>query len=127
MVTDFMESDLRRIIKSKQQISPERVRSYMAQLLAGLHHVHSVSSIHRDLKPANILVSPSSISPATPHGLLRLCDFGLARVDGNAAQVLASPPRPLTPPGPLTPTHGHAPSHTHTHTQARLLPCADEA
>merc|ERR1719261_1642457 len=37
MVSEFMESDLRKIIKPLQ---PERVRSYMAQLLAGLNHVH---------------------------------------------------------------------------------------
>jgi len=85
MVTDFMDSDLRRIIKSRERIQDERVRSYMAQLLASLHHVHCHSGIHRDLKPANILVSPQAISPATPYGLLRLCDFGLARVDATAA------------------------------------------
>ena len=86
MVTDFMESDLRRIIKSRERIPFERVRSYMAQLLASLHHVHTHSGIHRDLKPANVLVSPSTITPETPHGLLRLCDFGLARVDATAQQ-----------------------------------------
>jgi len=85
MVTSFMESDLRRIIKSRQPLQPEQIRSYMAQLLAGLHHVHSHAGIHRDLKPANILVSNSARTPATPFGLLRLCDFGLARVDVDAA------------------------------------------
>jgi mitogen-activated protein kinase 1/3 len=87
MVTDFMESDLRRIIKAKQKLSAETVRSYMAQLLAALQHVHALCGIHRDLKPANVLVSPSAVSPATPHGLLRLCDFGLARVDATAAAL----------------------------------------
>ena len=84
MVTDFMESDLRRIIKARERIAHERVRSYMAQLLAALHHVHAHAGIHRDLKPANILISPTQVTPATPHGLLRLCDFGLARVDATA-------------------------------------------
>ena len=84
MVSEFMESDLRRIIKSRQPLDAAAVRSYMAQLLAGLHHVHCHLSIHRDLKPANILVSRSLKSPVTPYGLLRLCDFGLARVDSNS-------------------------------------------
>jgi len=83
MVTDFMDSDLRRVIKSKQPLPSEKVRSYMVQILAGLQHVHAISGIHRDLKPANLLVSPSRVTEATPHGLLRLCDFGLARVDSN--------------------------------------------
>ena len=91
MVTSFMESDLRRIIKSRQLLEPGRVRSYTAQLLAGLHHVHCHAGIHRDLKPANILVSPNTKTPATPFGLLRLCDFGLARVDPTAAAEAEKP------------------------------------
>jgi len=85
MITDYMETDLRKIIKSKQQLVEKRVRSYMAQILAGLQHVHTISGIHRDLKPANLLVSPNHIDEKTPFGLLRLCDFGLARVDSNRA------------------------------------------
>ena len=57
MITEFMESDLRKIIKSKQPLEAEKVRSFMAQLLAGLTHVHAISGIHRDLKPANILLN----------------------------------------------------------------------
>jgi len=71
MVTDFMDGDLRRRIKSKRTMEAEQVRSYMAQLLAALAHVHAINGIHRDLKPANILIKSN--------GLLKLCDFGLAR------------------------------------------------
>ena len=113
MVTDFMESDLRRVIKSKQQLPPGKVRSYMAQLLAGLEHVHRHSGIHRDLKPANVLVSHTKVTPATPYGLVRLCDFGLARVDADAQARACgprtAPPRgdeavPARPPPPLIPS-----------------------
>lgn len=83
MITEFMESDMRRIIKSKQSLEVNKVRSFMAQLCAGLTHVHAISGIHRDLKPANILVSTGKVTPATPFGVVRLCDFGLARVDSN--------------------------------------------
>jgi len=83
MVTDFMESDLRRIIKSKKDMDPRQIRSYMVQLLASLQHVHALHSIHRDLKPANILLITSKVTPEWPYGLLRLCDFGLARVAGS--------------------------------------------
>ena len=94
MVTCFMESDLRRIIKSRQPMEAEKVRSYMAQLLAGLNHVHCHAGIHRDLKPANILVSPNAKTPAAPFGLLRLCDFGLARVDPDLSFILHVGNRP---------------------------------
>jgi serine/threonine protein kinase len=62
-------------------LAPDQVRSFLAQLLAALHHVHSLRMIHRDLKPANVLISPARRSPASPYGTLRLCDFGLARVN----------------------------------------------
>ena len=77
MVTEFMDGDLRRLIKSKQPVDAETTRSYMAQLLAGLQHVHAVHGIHRDLKPANVLLSSG--------GRLKLCDFGLARTVAPSA------------------------------------------
>mmetsp|Transcript_14576 Transcript_14576/g.43637 ORF Transcript_14576/g.43637 Transcript_14576/m.43637 type:complete len:442 (-) Transcript_14576:281-1606(-) len=80
VVTDFMEADLRKKIKSKQEIAVESVRSYMAQLLAALAHLHGINGIHRDLKPANILISRQNGAD-----VLKLCDFGLARtVDDDA-------------------------------------------
>jgi len=83
MITEYMELDMRKIIKSKNVLEPEKVRSFMAQMIAGLSHVHGISGIHRDLKPANILVSTAKTNPAAPFGVVRLCDFGLARVDAN--------------------------------------------
>jgi len=83
MVTDYMESDLRRLIKSKKDMQSAQIKSYMVQLLAALQHVHALHSIHRDLKPANILLLTSKVTDQYPFGLLRLCDFGLARVAGG--------------------------------------------
>jgi len=74
MVTDYMESDLRKRIKSKVAMEPETIRVYMAQLLAALAHVHAIHGIHRDLKPANILITSKG-----EQEILKLCDFGLAR------------------------------------------------
>ena len=102
VVEEYMESDLRQLLRPRSQQSrprittgqaPEAVCSYMAQMLAGLAHVHALGAIHRDLKPENILLSPSRTSTAHPHGLVKLADFGLARIDPNAARG-ASPRRP---------------------------------
>ena len=51
MVTDFMDGDLRKRIKSKQEMPVETVRSYMAQLLSALAHVHAIHGARRDLDP----------------------------------------------------------------------------
>jgi len=71
MVTDLMETDLHRIIYSKQKLSIEHVQYFAYQLLRGLKYIHSADVIHRDLKPSNLLVNSNCD--------LKICDFGLAR------------------------------------------------
>lgn len=43
----------------------------MKQLLEGVHHMHKRWIIHRDLKTSNLLINND--------GILKICDFGLAR------------------------------------------------
>ncbi|BFZ18168.1 hypothetical protein BsWGS_21207 [Bradybaena similaris] len=71
VVFDLMESDLHRIIYSKQELSEEHIRYFLYQLLRGLKYIHSANVIHRDLKPSNVLVNEDC------H--LRIGDFGMAR------------------------------------------------
>lgn len=66
-----METDLHRIIYSRQELSLEHVQYFVYQILRGLKYIHSANVIHRDLKPSNILVNGNCD--------LKICDFGLAR------------------------------------------------
>lgn len=71
LVTDLMETDLHRIIYSKQKLSIDHVQYFVYQVLRGLKYIHSCRVIHRDLKPSNLLVNSNCD--------LKICDFGLAR------------------------------------------------
>lgn len=71
LVTDLMETDLHRIIYSKQPLSIDHTQYFVYQLLRGLKYIHSANVIHRDLKPSNLLVNSNCD--------LKICDFGLAR------------------------------------------------
>jgi len=71
MVLDLMESDLHRIIRSRQTLSDDHVQFFLSQILKGLKYTHSAGVLHRDLKPSNLLVNSSCD--------LKICDFGLAR------------------------------------------------
>jgi tRNA A-37 threonylcarbamoyl transferase component Bud32 len=71
IVTDLMETDLHRIIYSKQKLSIDHVQYFVYQVLRALKYIHSCRVIHRDLKPSNLLVNSNCD--------LKICDFGLAR------------------------------------------------
>jgi len=75
IVTDLMETDLHRVIYSKQVLNDEHHQYFAYQILRGLLYLHSANVVHRDLKPSNILVNKNCD--------LKICDFGLARGFGN--------------------------------------------
>uniref|UniRef100_A0A7S0AB19 Mitogen-activated protein kinase n=2 Tax=Pyrodinium bahamense TaxID=73915 RepID=A0A7S0AB19_9DINO len=75
IVTDLMETDLHRVIYSKQVLNDEHHQYFAYQILRGLLYLHSANVVHRDLKPPNILVNKNCD--------LKICDFGLARGFGS--------------------------------------------
>eukprot|EP00930_Biecheleria_cincta_P032354 TRINITY_DN22452_c0_g1_i1.p1 TRINITY_DN22452_c0_g1~~TRINITY_DN22452_c0_g1_i1.p1 ORF type:complete len:494 (-),score=49.74 TRINITY_DN22452_c0_g1_i1:213-1634(-) len=71
IVTDLMDSDLGKIIKSSEVLSEEHHRWFTYQSLRALLYIHSAGVVHRDIKPSNILVNKDCA--------LKICDFGLSR------------------------------------------------
>eukprot|EP00927_Polykrikos_kofoidii_P042155 TRINITY_DN3600_c0_g1_i1.p1 TRINITY_DN3600_c0_g1~~TRINITY_DN3600_c0_g1_i1.p1 ORF type:complete len:373 (+),score=60.35 TRINITY_DN3600_c0_g1_i1:177-1295(+) len=75
IVTDLMETDLHRVIYSRQVLNEEHHQYFAYQILRGLLYLHTANVVHRDLKPSNILVNKNCD--------LKICDFGLARGFGS--------------------------------------------
>ncbi|KRZ07089.1 Serine/threonine kinase NLK, partial [Trichinella zimbabwensis] len=72
VLTELMQSDLHKIIVSPQPLTTDHVKVFVYQILRGLLYLHSARILHRDIKPGNLLVNSNC--------LLKICDFGLARV-----------------------------------------------
>ncbi|KAL3317303.1 Cyclin-dependent kinase 20 [Cichlidogyrus casuarinus] len=83
LVFDYMLTDLSEIIRNADSPLSERaVKSYMLMLIQGVAVMHKNNIMHRDLKPANLLISSE--------GILKIADFGLARVFRNDQERLYS-------------------------------------
>ena len=57
LVSELLETDLNRVIKSKQKLKIEHIQYFLYQVLRAFKYIHSASVIHRDLKPSNILLN----------------------------------------------------------------------
>ncbi|VUZ45273.1 unnamed protein product [Hymenolepis diminuta] len=81
LIFELMQTDLHKIIVSPQPLSTDHVKIFLYQILRGLRYLHSAGIVHRDIKPGNMLVNSNC--------LLKICDFGLARMDDpkNQAQL----------------------------------------
>ncbi|KAJ1460794.1 kinase-like domain-containing protein [Pelagophyceae sp. CCMP2097] len=84
IVSELMETDLHRIIYSKQDLSADHVQYFVYQILRALKYMHSANVLHRDLKPSNLLINSNCD--------LKVCDLGLARgVEPDLAPGLGAP------------------------------------
>lgn len=57
LVCDIMETDMSRVIRSKQALQTDHIQFFIYQVLIAFKYLHSANIIHRDLKPSNILLN----------------------------------------------------------------------
>lgn len=75
LVFEYCDYDLKKFMDEKKgDLAPDVIQSFLYQLLKGLETMHSLSIVHRDLKPQNLMVTKDLV--------LKIGDFGLARVEG---------------------------------------------
>ena len=81
---------LRDWLVRKGPFEPLQTSNVVRQVVLALEAAHRSGLVHRDVKPANVLL--------TPHGRVKLADFGLARqLLGLARERLAGTPTFMAP------------------------------
>ncbi|GAB5371847.1 hypothetical protein AAMO2058_001614900 [Amorphochlora amoebiformis] len=76
MVMEYLDHDMKMFMSDmKRRFRQAEVKTLMQQLLSAVNALHKGWILHRDLKTSNLLYSNS--------GVLKICDFGLARKYGS--------------------------------------------
>ncbi|MCW2915779.1 MAG: serine/threonine protein kinase [Actinomycetia bacterium] len=79
-------------------LAPERAASVVLDVLEALEHCHAKGVVHRDIKPANIMLDESG-----PRPVVKVMDFGIARLLSEEATRLTSTGMLIGTPAYLSP------------------------
>ncbi|XP_068617207.1 cyclin-dependent kinase-like 5 [Brachionichthys hirsutus] len=88
LVFEYVERNMLELLEELPNgAPPDKVRSYIYQLIKAINWCHKNEIVHRDIKPENLLISAEDV--------LKLCDFGFARnlsegTDANYTEYVAT-------------------------------------
>lgn len=83
IVMEYVDGQtLKDLIVNEERLSNPDIIDYSIQIAQALKTAHQAGIIHRDIKPQNILIDN--------YGLLKVTDFGIARVSSNATITYTS-------------------------------------
>ncbi len=86
LAMEFLDGkDLFAVIKEGWPLEDERVVAILIQALAALAVAHDQGIVHRDLKPENIMILASTDDEGTKRDLVKVCDFGIAKITERVA------------------------------------------
>ncbi len=75
---------------AEPQMSFKRMLHLLRQIAAALDTAHAHGVIHRDLKPANIMILPRDARGDEDRDLVKVLDFGLAKVTSESTDLQVS-------------------------------------
>ena len=71
---------LQQLMDRRGKLPVEQAVDFALQILSGLESAHAIGVVHRDLKPDNVFIVPATGGP-----LLKLIDFGIAKLRASTA------------------------------------------
>ena len=84
------------VIKSDAPMPPARIVDLLRQVLAALAVAHEMGVVHRDLKPENIVILQTPDDEGGVKEVVKVCDFGIAKIVASRADVEAKGSEKLT-------------------------------
>jgi serine/threonine-protein kinase len=88
LVMEFVPGkSLELLVEDQGQLSEARAVEILSQVLAALAAAHDMGIVHRDLKPENILVFDRLDDDGRESVLVKVCDFGIASIVGDAPRT----------------------------------------
>jgi len=91
--------DLLRVIVDDGPLPSERIASILTQALAALVVAHDMGVVHRDLKPENIMILDALDDEGRHVDVVKVCDFGIAKITGRSGADGARVTGPITTAG----------------------------
>jgi len=86
LVMEYVEADdLLTIMQREWPFNDVRIVQIMSQALAGLAKAHDAGVVHRDIKPENILILHGTDDEGNATDIVKVCDFGIAKMAGPSA------------------------------------------
>lgn len=95
IVSEYVPGETLRTLLSRGPLESRRARAMATQIAEALAAAHEAGVIHRDLKPENIVV--------TPGGIVKVVDFGIARIQPPEAARLRATSTGVGTPGYMAP------------------------
>jgi eukaryotic-like serine/threonine-protein kinase len=100
MAMEYLDGrDLFSVIQQEWPLPNTRVVDLLMQTLAALAVAHDMGVVHRDLKPENIMVLQGHDDEGQPRDIVKVCDFGIAKLIEKRTDLTRSE-------GPKLTTHG---------------------
>jgi serine/threonine protein kinase len=86
LVMEFVDGPtLETLVRERGPLPWPEACEVIRQVAVGLQHAHDQGMVHRDIKPANLLVS--RVSPSMPGCVVKIADFGIAKLSPALADA----------------------------------------